>query len=277
MEEVPYTPGQVLRKPADWKNLRFYQKSDALFQLTFIFCERFLPKYGDRTVDQMVQAARSGKQNIIEGSEDGKTSTEMELKLLNVARSSVGELREDYRDHINNHHLSFWEQGHPRFQAMLNFTRTHNQPADFLPFAQQCDEEEFCNICLTLCFQIDAMMNRYLKELEKSFVTEGGIKERMHKARTGYRNETDEHLRKLSTENQQLLAENRRLQADNQRLQVDNQRLQAETQQLQTFCSKWQASYEDLKQRALAAYNRQQAEIATLSAQLEKLRAHEGE
>lgn len=68
--------------------------------MTFVFCERFLDKYGDRTVGQMVQAARSGKQNIIEGSEDGKTSTEMELKLLNVARASIHELREDYKDFL---------------------------------------------------------------------------------------------------------------------------------------------------------------------------------
>lgn len=199
-----YTPGQVLRKPADWKNLRFYQKTDTLFQLTFIFCKRFLPAYGDRTVDQMVQAARSGKQNIVEGSEDGKTSTEMELKLLNVARASVGELREDYRDHINKHQLPLWEEGHTRFQPMQNFTRSHNLPEDYLRYAEQWNEEEFANICLTLCFQVDAMMNSYLKSLEKTFVTEGGIKERMHKARTGYRQGIDERLHTLEQENSQL-------------------------------------------------------------------------
>lgn len=69
----------MLRPTNRWKTLFFYQKANTLFQLTVVFCERFLPKYGDRTVDQMIQAARSGKQNIIEGSEDGKTSTEMEL------------------------------------------------------------------------------------------------------------------------------------------------------------------------------------------------------
>lgn len=196
-----YVSGQVLRKTADWKNLRFYQKMDTLFQLTFIFCKRFLPQYGDRTVDQMVQAARSGKQNIVEGSEDGKTSTEMELKLLNVARASVGELREDYRDHINNHHLTLWEKGHPRFQPMQDFTRSHNLPKDYLKFAEKWNEEEFANTCLTLCFQVDAMMNSYLKSLEKTFVTEGGIKERMYKARTGYRQGQDERLQALEQEN----------------------------------------------------------------------------
>lgn len=233
MQPPKYIPGQVLRKPANWKNLRFYQKIDALCQLTYIFCQRFLPKYGDRTVDQMIQAARSGKQNIVEGSEDGKTSTEMELKLLNVARSSVGELREDYRDYINNHKLLLWEVGHPRYQPMQVFTKTHNQATDYLAFAEKWDDEEFCNICLTLCFQVDAMMNSYLKSLEKTFVTEGGIKERMYKSRTGYRQGQDDRMRELQEE-----------------------------------CQKWQTAYNDLKQRALDSYNRQQQEIAELKKRL---------
>ena len=81
---------RVLLEGANWKALRFYQKSEALYQMTFVFCERFLPKHGDRTVDQMVQAARSGKQNIVEGSADGVTSSEMELKLLRRAKRVRG-------------------------------------------------------------------------------------------------------------------------------------------------------------------------------------------
>ena len=75
-------PG-IFRKVTKWQDLWFYQKAEVLYQLTVVFCERFLPKFGDRTVDQMVQAGRSGKQNIVEGSEDGKTSTAMEINLLN--------------------------------------------------------------------------------------------------------------------------------------------------------------------------------------------------
>ena len=89
----------VLRKQPNWEGLYFYQKSNVLYQLTFVFTKRFLTR-GDRTIDQMVQAARSGKQNIVEGSADGVTSMEMELKLLNVARSSIKELKEDYEDYI---------------------------------------------------------------------------------------------------------------------------------------------------------------------------------
>ena len=98
----------IFRQVTKWQDLWFYQKSEALYQMTCVFCERFLPQYGDRTVDQMVQAARSGKQNIVEGSEDGKTSTEMVVKLLNVARSSIGELRQDYIDFLRSRQLHQW-------------------------------------------------------------------------------------------------------------------------------------------------------------------------
>lgn len=79
----------MLRKPVVYTSLRFYKRSDVLYQLTKTFCKRFLPPYGDRTVDQMVQAARSTKQNIAEGSSDGQTSTESELKLLGVPHRSI--------------------------------------------------------------------------------------------------------------------------------------------------------------------------------------------
>lgn len=274
-KNIPYTPGQVLRKPADWKNLRFYHKTDALFLLTHTFCERFLPKYGDRTVDQMVQAARSGKQNIIEGSEAGKTSTETELKLLNVARASIGELREDYRDHLNKRNLTLWQPGHPRFQPMQDFTRTHNNPEDFMIFADKWQEEEYCNYCLSLCFQVDAMINSYLKELEQTFVTEGGIKERMHKARTGFRSQQDERLKKLEDERPQLLQQITMLKAQvetlSKQLEASHQQLaenKAACTQWQTSATQWKAAYEDLKQRALKAYNDQQEEIEELKRKL---------
>ena len=91
---------KILRKQANWQDLWFYRKAETLFQLTMVFTQRFLPAYGDRTVDQMVQAARSGKQNIVEGSANGVTSSEMEIKLLNVARASIQELQEDFSDYL---------------------------------------------------------------------------------------------------------------------------------------------------------------------------------
>lgn len=123
----------ILKHQTKWEDLYYYRKSNVLYQMTVVFCRRFLPKFGDRTVDQMVQAARSGKQNIVEGLADGVTSTEMELKLLNVARASIKELKEDYIDYITAHRLTRWAAGHPRYDALLEFCRVHNDLGDYEP------------------------------------------------------------------------------------------------------------------------------------------------
>ena len=205
------TKNTVLKKPVVWKDLFFYRKSDTLYQLTVVFCDRFLPAHGDRTVDQMIQAARSGKQNIVEGSEDGKTSSEMEIKLINVARSSLQELREDYLDYLKRNDLSLWTPQHPRYAAMRQFCSSHNDYHAYKAFAERLNDEELANMALTLCHQTDKLMTTYLEKLEKRFVTEGGIKERMHAARTGYRESVDRRLQELEAENQKLREENQRL------------------------------------------------------------------
>ena len=233
----------IFRQVPKWQDLWFYQKSEVLYQMTYVFCERFLPQYGDRTVDQMVQAARSGKQNIVEGSEDGKTSTRMELELLNVARSSVGELRQDYEDYLKSRRLRQWTPDDERFQPMQDFTKSHNRLSDYEPYFTQWTAEEMANVGLTLCFQVDTMMNKYMESLEKTFVTQGGIKERMHQARTGYREQQDRRLAELE---QAVPA------------------LQQQLAQAQAETAQWKAKYEDLKQRALNAYNQQKEEIERL-------------
>lgn len=198
------TKGKVLKKAVVWKDLYFYRKSDAIYQLTVEFCKRFLPTHGDRTVDQMVQAARSGKQNIVEGSEDGKTSSEMEIKLMNVARGSLQELRSDYIDYLNTHHLAVWAVDNDRQRRLRDFCHTHNDYSDFAPLVAKMDDEEMANLLLTLCHQTDKMMCSYIEKLEEKFVTEGGIKERMHSARTGYRAAQDAHMHALEEENKAL-------------------------------------------------------------------------
>lgn len=205
------TKGKVLKKAVVWKELYFYRKSDTLYQLTVEFCKRFLPPYGDRTVDQMVQAARSGKQNIVEGSEDGQTSSEMEIKLLNVARGSLQELQADYRDYLNTHHLAFWHKDSERQLRLRDFCHSHNDYCDYEPLLARMNDEEMANMALTLCHQTDKMMCAYIEKLEERFVKEGGIKERMYAARTGYRAEQDAHMRALEAENQRLKAENAQL------------------------------------------------------------------
>ena len=248
-QEKKAVPQSIFRSVPKWQDLRFYQKSEVLYQMTYVFCERFLPKHGDRTVDQMVQAARSGKQNIVEGSEDGKTSTAMEVKLLNVARSSIGELRQDFDDFLKSRHLPIWTPVDERFQPMQDFTRQHNLLSEYEPYFQQWTAEEMANVGLTLCYQVDAMMNKYLKGVEEIFIKEGGVKERMHKARTGYRRQQDERLAELERTLPQL-----------------QQQLTA----AQEEAAHWKAAYEDLKQRALKAYYQQQDEIKELKKRLEE-------
>ena len=201
----------VLRKQTNWKNLWFYQKTVVLYQMTYVFTRRFLPAYGDRTVDQMVQAARSGKQNIVEGSADGVTSMEMELKLLNVARASIQELLEDYEDFIISHKLVKWTQGHPRFDGMLSYCRSHNMLSDYEPFFERWTGEEMCNIGITLCRMVDKMMMTYQKKKEEQFIKEGGIRERMTAARVGYRNEQKNALEAAKLEIEDLQKENMEL------------------------------------------------------------------
>ena len=214
----PSKEERVLLQGANWKELRFFQKSEALYQMTFVFCERFLPKHGDRTVDQMVQAARSGKQNIIEGSEDGKTSTEMELKLLNVARSSIHELREDYKDYLLSRHLTLWDKQHPRYQGMHEFTKRCNKLSDYEPFFQKWNDEEMANTGYTMCCQIDVLMNGYLKTLEERFRKEGGMKERMYRVRTGYRAQQEQLMKEMQTTIRQQEERIRELEAELERM-----------------------------------------------------------
>jgi four helix bundle protein len=104
-----------------YRKLLSYQRAEIVYDATMRFCARFLNRR-DRTVDQMVQAARSGKQNIIEGSQASGTSKEMEIKLTNVARASLEELLADYRDFLRTRGLSEWPKDHPyarRLRALI--------------------------------------------------------------------------------------------------------------------------------------------------------------
>lgn len=238
MRQQEPSDANVLRPSTKIDELHFYQKADTIYQLTYRFCERFLPpSYKDRTVDQMIQAARSGKQNIVEGIEDGRTSTEIELRLLNIARGSLQELREDYEDHLKRRGLSIWSSAHPRYTAMLQFCRTHNRCEEYLPYAERWSAEEYSNTMLTLCHITDRMLSRYLEYLERRFVREGGIKERMYAARTGYRKEQARRLSKLQAERDKLRAERDSLQAEVSHLQAEitalRSQLSAQTQPLE--------------------------------------------
>jgi four helix bundle suffix protein len=206
-----YNNQGIFKQVPNYRKLYFYMKADTLVLLTDIFCKRFLSQHGDRTVDQMNQAARSGKQNIVEGCEAALTSSETEIKLVNVGRSSFQELREDYEDYLKKHGLPIWDKEHPRYEKMVEFCRKNNAFEDYKDLANSIDAEAFCNMAKSLCHITDRMFYSYLKKLEDEFLKYGGIRERMHAARTGYRQGIDERLQQLEAENANLKAENERL------------------------------------------------------------------
>ena len=133
---------------------------------------------------------------------------EMELKLLNVARSSIQELLEDYEDYLPSHRLTKWTVGHPRYNQMLQYCREHNKLGDYEPFFEKWSDEEAANIAITLCHMVDKMMMTYQQKKEQEFITEGGIRERMTAARLGYRTNQRETIEQLKAEVEALKREN---------------------------------------------------------------------
>lgn len=214
--ELWYYPDGVpsaLRKATVFSQLRFYQRSEVLYQLTVHFCQRFFPTHGDRTVDQMVQAARSTQQNIAEGCSDGQTSAESELKLLGIARGSNQELLGDYQNYLKRKDLAEWFGQHPRFDKMHTFCKEHTHYDDYRDLLPKMSDEELANMALCLCHQVDSGLTKYIEKKDREFVTQGGIKERMYASRTGYRQQEQARLKALEQQLPQLQAEIKRLQS----------------------------------------------------------------
>lgn len=209
-QNTPSTPSDsrdshlFLPQHGHYRQLRVYKVAEALYDLTFLFCQRFLPAHGDRTVDQMVQAARSGKQNIAEGNQAAATSSETEIKLTNVARASIEELLDDYEDYLRTRSLSQWGTSHPRLAPLRNWTRNDLFFQQYKSKAACMTDEEMANLGITLCHQVIYMLGQLLKTQQKRFVEQGGIKERMHAARTGYRQQQDAQFTALQRENAAL-------------------------------------------------------------------------
>ena len=201
----------VMRKAVVYTELRFYQRSDVLYQLTQVFCQRYLPRYGDRTVDQMVQAARSTKQNIAEGSTDGQTSTETELKLLGIARGSNQELLEDYQDYLKRKGMTEWFGKNERFDPLHRFCQEHTHWDDYRPLTERMNDEELANMAVCLCHQVDKAMAKYIERKDREFTTEGGIRERMTAARLGQRETQRQIIERQAAEITALRQENARL------------------------------------------------------------------
>jgi len=179
--------GKVLKRLGDYRQLYFYRKSKVIFDLTFLFVERYVTDYHDRTKDQMLQAARSGKQNFVEGLQDGQANIEQALYLVSIGQGSLQELREDFEDYIRNHPVALWTKDHPRYAAMVEFCKTNNDIEQYQPFLQKMNDEELANLALTLIHQTDTLIEGYLKRLEKTFLETGGAKERMQTLRRLFR------------------------------------------------------------------------------------------
>ena len=182
-------PPPFLKPLGGYRKLRVYRVTEIICDITYYFAHTYLGK-GNRTVDQMVQAARSGKQNIAEGSEAATTSRETEIKLTNVAKASLEELLVDYEDYLRQHNLTQWKTGHPRFEAMREYARSEKIDTEYTDLMTKLDDEELANLCITLINQATYMLRRLIEKQQQQFLQEGGIREQMTRARLNYRNNT---------------------------------------------------------------------------------------
>ena len=226
----------VMRKSTVYKELHFFRKSDVLVQLTKAFCHRFLPHYGDRTVDQMIQAARSIKQNIAEGFTDGQTSFETEIKLLGIAKGSNQELLEDYQDYLKQHNLPEWAKTNiPRYDDMRTFCRDHSDEIHYRPYFDRWTDEEMVNVAICLCHMVDKAMTSFLAKRDREFVEEGGIRERMTAARLDMRATQKQIISQQEQEIATLKAQNNSLtaQINSQKAQISSLTAQINSQKAQ--------------------------------------------
>lgn len=141
----------------------------------------------NRTIDQMRQAARSCKQNIVEGITDNTTSAKVCIKLIGIARGSVRELLEDYSDYLRQHNLEIWDLNDERTLATREYCKKHDEPGEFVAKCRERSNETVANIMITQIRQMDAMLTNVLKKLEKAFLDEGGLSEAMTAARRSKR------------------------------------------------------------------------------------------
>jgi four helix bundle suffix protein len=169
-----------------YKSLIVYWLALDIYDLTIIFCNRFIDKKS-RTHDQMVQAARSGKQNIVEGSLE--PSVESNIKLTGVARASYGELLEDYQDYLRQNNLSIWTKDDERVigirQMRINTNETHMSHKTYETHIQSA--EHFANLMLTLCFKEGYLLDQLVRAQQEKFVKTGGFRENLFQKRIEYK------------------------------------------------------------------------------------------
>ncbi|MEI6280339.1 MAG: four helix bundle suffix domain-containing protein [Verrucomicrobiae bacterium] len=178
----------IIPPRGDYQTLLSYQKAEVIYDLTFRFAHQYLAK-GDRTVDQMIQSARSGKQNILEGSKAALTSKETEIKLTNVGRASLEELLADYRDYLRVRDHAIWDKDSKEALFVRRLGRKTLQTYElYREFAETRPPEVVANIAICLIHQTNYLLDQQLRRLEKDFLEQGGLRERMFKARLASRN-----------------------------------------------------------------------------------------
>lgn len=169
-----------------YRKLRVYQVAEIIYDVTYIFVKRFIGR-GDRTADQMLQAARSGKQNIAEGSSAGSTSKETEIKLTNVAKASLQELLIDYEDYLRVRGLAQWDKESEKAVQTRRYCRCHLDSSVYREAMVVRTDETVANICIVLIHQADVMLHNLIERQKADFLREGGIREQMATARRAAR------------------------------------------------------------------------------------------
>jgi len=186
---MPEKELRILPPRGDYRTLLSYQKTEVIYEITYRFCQRFLKK-GDRTVDQMIQAARSGKQNIVEGSKAATTSKETEIKLTNLARASLEELLEDYLDFLRVRDLPLWGKDSTEALYVRKLSAKPSLSFEaFRDFTEIRPAEVVANIAICLINQANYLLDQQLRGLEKAFLQDGGLRERMTQVRLKARDE----------------------------------------------------------------------------------------
>lgn len=171
-----------LKKKGGYESLIVYWLAVEIYDLTTIFCSRHIDKRS-RTTDQMIQAARSGKQNIVEGSLEN--SMESNIKLTGIARASFGELLEDYRDFLRQNSLPIWTKYDPRVMTVRKKLITNESHETYGIYLK--NSESFANLMVTLCFKEGYLLDKLLKSQQEKFIKEGGFRENLFKKRIEFK------------------------------------------------------------------------------------------
>jgi four helix bundle suffix protein len=165
-----------------YRDLLSFQNATIVYDLTVVFCEKYVDRFS-RTKDQMVQAARSGKQNIAEGSMASGTSKKTEIKLVGVSRASFEELLQDYEDFLRQRGTTIWgkEHEHAKKIRSMSYLKDRSSQTYLVPFFN--DSDVAANVMICLIHQTNYLLDRQLRSLELAFLQEGGLTERLYKAR----------------------------------------------------------------------------------------------